>query len=194
MSLVIGFIVGKVVPCYRRRPIRFRKINLLVVICFVVFFVLLKVGGFDWWGLIKHRFSLLTFDRGTGRFDLYEYGIRGWLDFPVFGIGGNYTKIYMQQFLGVEKVIHNTWLEILLETGIVGMIPCLCFLWKLYQCTMAVGIGKSRYLIVLLTSMIIMMCSLSVQFNPAFYLVTTVIYRYMLEKEEAKGNGRCYIY
>lgn len=194
MSIVIGLIIGKVVPYYRRKPIRFRKINLLVVICFVVFLALLKVGGFDWWGLIKHRFSLLTFDRGTGRFDLYGYGIKGWLDSPLFGIGGNYTKIYTNQFLGVEKVLHNTWLEILLETGIIGMIPCVCFVWKLYQCTMRVGIGKSRYLVILLTSMIVMMGSLSVQFNPAFYLVVALIYRYMLEEEVVRGNGRYYLY
>lgn len=194
LSLFVGVIVGRAVPYYRRRPIRFRKINLFVAVFLVLLLVFLRIQGFDWWSLIKHRFSLLSFDRGTGRFDLYEYGIKGWTDFPVFGIGGNYTKIYMQQFFYEEKVLHNTWLEILLETGIVGIIPCICFLWKLFQCIMAVGSEKPRYLVILMTAMVIMMASLSVQFNPAFYLVVALVYRYMLEKEEVRRNGKCYIH
>lgn len=195
LALFVAWLLGRVLPCYERKPIRFRKVYVFFPILLVLSLIFFRYCGIDWWGLLVSRLRSLTTDNGTGRFLLWEIGIEGWTTNPLWGIGGNYTKTYVMQSWGKEQVLHNSWLEIFVETGVIGMLPCLMFLGKAYQsCQKVVIQYKNRFVMVLFIAMFIMMNSVSTQFNEGFWLVVAVIYRYSLgEKEELRsGTGDIY--
>lgn len=195
IAFVMAWGITRVVPYYERKPIWFKKVYIVVPIIAFITLILLKDNGVDVLGIIKKRFIMMFRDNGAGRFILWEYGIQGWVSSPIFGIGGNMTKSYILEMYGVEKVLHNSWLEILLETGVMGAIPCVCFLYTTYSaCKECVLRYKNRFVLVSFLAVVIMMCSISVQFNEGFYLLLAVVFAYTSNDKERNKDGKCNIY
>ena len=58
----------------------------------------------------------------TGRFEIWTQAVELWKENPFFGIGpGNFKKI-SPEYLGRERVTHNTYIQILSEQGLFGFI------------------------------------------------------------------------
>lgn len=71
------------------------------------------------WGFKKPVTSMLY------RFSMYRSGARMFMDFPVFGVGLGALKdvfpFYQEKIVvGVVEHVHSDWLELLVETGLVG--------------------------------------------------------------------------
>lgn len=68
-----------------------------------------------------------------GRFWAWEAGLRMWLDYPILGIGlGRFAESYqlyrpLGAFYIEYMVAHNSWVEILAETGLIGFF-IICFI------------------------------------------------------------------
>ncbi|MDD3344466.1 MAG: O-antigen ligase family protein, partial [Sulfurospirillaceae bacterium] len=69
-------------------------------------------------------------DQMSGRFDVYEKSFELFLQSPYMGNGIKSAGFLSQsdQFLDIAKHPHNIWLEILMDTGLVGMSGFLLFI------------------------------------------------------------------
>ena len=140
--LRLGSLVGVIVlfPClianFSRTAWGAVAVSLLVVsfmknkkiaFCMIIIFV---VGVFFLSPGVKQR-AISSFDISTwgGREEMYRGALEIFKDFPIFGAGvGECEKlipVYMPE-LSMHLHIHSTFLEVLLETGAVGLLT---FLW-----------------------------------------------------------------
>jgi O-antigen ligase len=107
---------------------------------------------------IKHRVGLTSTAGGekelgnsTDRRETYQvYGLKLWQKNPILGVGfDGFAEAYSRseyRFLqknATQRVAHNTYLEILVGTGLVGFIPFIALLiWSLYKTWTYAGYGK----------------------------------------------------
>ena len=109
---------------------RWRPAAMILSLCLA----LVAVGYFTTVAGPEQRARVTELDGGTGRTDIWTVGWRMVEDKPFAGVGaGNFPvssihyllqpgSIYRDEFIVDEaKVAHNTYLEVLAETGIVGL-------------------------------------------------------------------------
>ena len=58
----------------------------------------------------------------NGRTEFWMYGLNMWIHKPLQGIGSNAFPSAVQTILGIPRSIHNSFLAILVETGVIGLI------------------------------------------------------------------------
>jgi O-antigen ligase len=80
-----------------------------------------------------HRITSASQDRGSGRQDLWTIGLRVYNDHPLLGVGLNNFEVYAPRYtrqpgtltgvvhIETERGVHNVYLSLLVETGIVGV-------------------------------------------------------------------------
>ena len=135
---------------------------------------------------VVDRFSDISTDRGSGRLVLWDNAIQTFINNPILGIGLNGTLEYNTIHYGTPVYIHNTMLEVLSESGIIGFIIFL-ILWVLifHFCVKLFKINKdTKFLLAIFIAMFIQMLSLSILLNEAFYLMLLILYRYGVENFE----------
>jgi len=114
-------------------------------------FLLLGVRGelplmrFPWLGVQHWRFDTLEaeIDEGSGsggsRIKLVEGGVQVSLDSHLLGVGPGNAEYHLRQIPGLEKVynLHNWWLEVLVNGGVLVFAGYLAFyatlLWNLFR-------------------------------------------------------------
>ena len=128
---------------------------------------------------IESRFMSFSSDGGSGRFQIWKNAIDTFVENPIFGIGINATRNYNMEVYSRGVYVHNTLLEVLVESGIVGLIIYLLFWisllensYKIYKFD-----NKTSYVFTTLISMFLQMFSLSILYNEAFYLVLLILYK-----------------
>ena len=87
--------------------------------------------------ILTERINPKRLDEGldkytAGRTRILRYGLKLFLQSPIYGHGRESFKQLMQ-VLGYDKVAHNTYLTYLVELGIIGLILFLCILIKIYK-------------------------------------------------------------
>ena len=76
-------------------------------------------------------FNLTSFTR---RLELTKIAIKMWLSSPIFGVGLNNFIVRMEEFGQVKanirflQPVHNIYLLVLAETGIIGLLTVSCWL------------------------------------------------------------------
>ena len=77
----------------------------------------------------------------TGRMSLWKAGLQGFLERPLTGQGGHFiiSRQYAERTVGVDNVIHNSFLETIFQYGIVGL-----FLYIYVNLTILSGFFKVR--------------------------------------------------
>lgn len=120
---------------------------------------------------------LETASQGSGRFEIWANGFSLFIDNPFFGVGWynflNYNINYFDRF----NYAHNTFLEVLVELGMVGFVIYLAF-WALIltRISKLAMIGKRyNFLIFTLISFFISFNSLSLVINEVFFLFLALI-------------------
>ncbi|MDP8253929.1 MAG: O-antigen ligase family protein [Candidatus Kaelpia aquatica] len=103
--------------------------NKKITVCIVVIFV---VGALFLSPAVKQR-AIASFDISTwgGREEMYEGALEIFKDFPVFGSGLGQSERLLSFYkpeLSRHLHAHNAFLEVLLETGMIGLLT---FLWIL---------------------------------------------------------------
>lgn len=107
----------------------FRRYDIIIVFSIVFMFLLLVFWDYVYDSVIQR--SLLAIKGGdytsaNNRFDAYRDGIKLFLQNPVIGIGLVNFKEYVPYYFG--NYIHNLYLSILTETGVLGFISFFSFI------------------------------------------------------------------
>ncbi|MCY8232281.1 O-antigen ligase family protein [Priestia endophytica] len=155
----------------------------------VLSYLLIQIANFflsiNIWDILTSRFESSANDNGSGRFTLWENGISLFKDHPVFGIGLFNFRPYNSSYFGSDRYMHNTFLEVLTESGLIGLT-----LYLIIFLLLAIDLYKGRkkgpdirYLFFTLCSMIVLLSSLSMIINEVFFLFIALIWRYLLERD-----------
>ncbi|MFB5559245.1 O-antigen ligase family protein [Bacillus cereus] len=160
----------------------------LVLFSVVIFSLSNSVMGGQLDDILNKRISDFSHDNGSGRFTLWEAAFKYYLSNPYIGIGAfNFSNYYEYQF-NEKLYVHNTFLEILSESGTIGFLLYSAFLFilmfKLAQHTL---FREKPYLLLTMIAFIFQMMSLSLIINEAFFLFLAVVVKYISIYE---GRGK----
>jgi teichuronic acid biosynthesis protein TuaE len=120
---------------------------LLAVACFLLLGIHgeLPLMRLPWVGVQHWRFDTLEteideeFGSGGTRIRLIQGGLRVSLDSHLVGVGPGNAEYHLRQLTGLETVynLHNWWLEVLVNGGVLVFVPYLAFygalLWSLLR-------------------------------------------------------------
>jgi len=159
----------------------------LTLISFVISFT-----KFDFNKVIYSRIEDISTDGGSGRFDLWEQAINYFMSNPLFGIGA-FTFSEHYAFDNDKKIyVHNTYLEILVESGIIGFLLYSTFLLLLVIILFKTKIHKEKPFIVLtLFAFLLQIFSLSLIINEAFFCFLAIALKYITEFEKKGVEISC---
>lgn len=136
MSLLM-LVIGTVVTLYSlivkqkssgKRYKLFRFLLVLVILLSIGWYVLTQLPIFN--GMYQRMFATIDFITGRRssvegsqiRPDLIKVGINEFINHPLFGIGYNNARYAARSYLGVELYLHNNYIEILANGGLVGFL------------------------------------------------------------------------
>ncbi len=163
----------------------------LIMIFGAGFFLLLadilfsQFMGFSLWELMMERFGTMSEDGGSGRFDIWAAGLAYFMEHPLFGIGTFNFQDYNYFSGGKAVFMHNSFIEILVETGIMGMIiyatAIIAMAWTLLK---SVFMDKEQWwLLIALIGYLSMMASLSLVLNEVFFFFFALVARSLKESK-----------
>ncbi|MCM3068383.1 O-antigen ligase family protein [Priestia flexa] len=170
------------------------KVKMLVLGSIFVYLIILIADSFfsiDILEVITSRFESSAEDNGSGRFTLWEHGLTLFQSHPIFGIGIFNFRPYNNEYFGSHLYMHNTFLEILTESGLIGLtLYLLIFIVLVIEvCRKKYNISKSSYLLYTLPSMLVLLGSLSMTINETFFLFLALVWRYLLEDSRLHHNS-----
>ncbi|KLA35602.1 hypothetical protein B4080_5868 [Bacillus cereus] len=141
--------------------------------------------------IVTDRFTEVQGDGASGRFDIWENGLKLFSDNPFFGIGIYNYRSYSNYLFGIDHYMHNTFLEVLTESGMVGFVLYSLFFLGLFGMFYKNRKQKhsTNYLFFTLCSMGVMMSSLSLITNENFFLFLAVCWRYFYENKKIQKQG-----
>ncbi|HFJ9450889.1 polysaccharide polymerase [Bacillus anthracis] len=164
-----------------------------IIMCLLLFGVVIfslsnSVMGGQLDDILNKRISDFSHDNGSGRFTLWEAAFKYYLSNPYIGIGAfNFSNYYEFQF-NEKLYVHNTFLEILSESGTIGFLLYSAFLiilmFKLTQYTL---FREKPYLLLTMIAFLFQMMSLSLIINEAFFLFLAIVVKYISIYE---GRGK----
>ncbi|MBC1793066.1 O-antigen ligase family protein [Listeria booriae] len=190
LTLSRGAIISLVIVLMLCLLVGSLKSKLLMIIGSVVFFFIanfffIQFMEVSLWELMVERFDTVGEDGGSGRFDIWSDGLVYFLNKPLLGIGSFNFQGYHSFADGKAIFMHNSFLEILVETGIVGMIfytiAILGILWTLLKA--ALEDREQWWLVIALIGYLSMMTSLSLVLNEIFFFFFALVARSLKEKE-----------
>ncbi len=86
--------------------------------------------------MVFDRFENSDGDISSGRFGMWEKAFEYWSESPIFGIGWmNFQNRYLFYNGYVTYNTHNVYIQLLCETGVVGIVIFLMFLFKSLKVT-----------------------------------------------------------
>jgi O-antigen ligase len=142
--------------------------------------------GFRVLDTLQNRFKDFSSDGGSGRLELWG---RAWDLFtsnPVFGIGASNFTEYNAFKYGDQLVVHNTFLEILTESGLIGLFFYLSFVFIVFiQMLRANFHWKYPFLFLTMLGFLLQMMFLSLIFNDMFLLFLAILSTYFTYEREA---------
>jgi len=164
-----------------------KKVPLTIVsiACLALIYVVISFTKFDFNKVISSRIDDFSTDGGSGRFELWDHAINYFISNPLLGIGAfNFSEHY--GFDNDKKVyVHNTYLEVLVESGIVGFLFYLSFLLMLIIILVKTKIHKEKpYIILTLFAFLLQIISLSLIINEAFFCFLAIALKYITVYEK----------
>jgi O-antigen ligase len=121
-ALVVGTVALLIVPLTLTRlsPGRMVGTILLLIACGTLAAVYVPQSSLDRFGTIS---SEVEEGRFGGRGDVWVAGLRAFAQRPLLGHGSAGFKSAVAPYLGRAIVAHNTYLQVLVEQGILGFVP-----------------------------------------------------------------------
>ena len=137
--------------------------------------------------IFTSRITDFSTDGGSGRFELWGQALNYFMAHPLFGIGAfNFSDYYAFDH-NVKLYVHNTYLEVLVESGIIGFLFYCSFLVMLVIAFFRTKLHKqSTYIVLTLFAFLLQMVSLSLMINEAFFIFLALAFKYIsvFEKKE----------
>jgi len=166
-----------------------KKIQMMAVslVCLVSIYVVASFIQVDLNEVISSRIDDFSTDGGSGRFELWSQAINYFMSNPLIGIGAfNFSHYYAFDY-NIEPFVHNTYLEVLVESGIIGFLFYFSFLLLLIIKLFRTEMHKEKPFIVLtLFAFLLQMLSLSLIINEAFFCYLAIAFKY-ISVYERKG-------
>ncbi|SDN07746.1 O-antigen ligase [Fictibacillus solisalsi] len=145
-------------------------------------YILVTFLKFDLYGILEARMNDFSKDGGSGRLDLWERAWDVFVSHPLIGIGANNFLDYNQSQFGDTLHVHNTFLEILAESGVVGVFCFLLFVLFVFIQMFQYRVHCNKpYLFLTFVAYILQMASLSVIINDMFFLFMAILSVYLYE-------------
>ena len=140
---------------------------------------------FQIFDILTSRMKDFTEDGGSGRLDLWGRAWNYFTEHPFFGIGAFNFSDYNWHEYQDTLTVHNTYLDILSESGLLGIFCYLLFiLLVLYQLIEYKVYKKRPYLFLTFVGLVLQMGFLSVIINDMFFLYLAVLSTYMTKQEQ----------
>lgn len=165
---------------------------------FLVFFLLLitlvyNLNYDSFQPFIEKRLSGLN--TGGGRFNIWLNSFVAFQERPFFGYGIFTFKEVMSEAFNDPRHAHNTYIEVLLETGVFGLIFYISFLSFLLcnSYRLAIKYDVCKFLLPSNISIFVAMSGLSMYINPIFWfllLLNTSFYYYVMSKRFSSNSIR----
>ncbi|QFT90338.1 O-Antigen ligase [Bacillus sp. THAF10] len=163
------------------KPLKQLKILLgsILSLSLLAYVIIIKFK-FDAIGMIEARMEDFSSDGGSGRFELWERAWDMFSNHMVLGVGAFNFSEYNLFYYNDTLTVHNTFLDILSESGLFGfsfyfafVILVLMQLWKfqIYK--------KKQYLFLTYIGFMLQMVSLSVIINDMFFLYLAILSTYI---------------
>ncbi|KMJ58743.1 polysaccharide polymerase [Bacillus sp. LL01] len=188
VALVIMFIIYLVL----NKPVKQIKILLgsLLSLSLLAYIVIVQLK-FDMLGIIDSRFEDFANDGGSGRFELWE---RAWDFFSnnmILGIGAfnfsNYNLFHHNDTL----TVHNTFLDILSESGLVGISFFLVFIYLVFIQLWRFNVHRvKQYLFLAYIGFVLQMMFLSVIINDMFFMYIAILSTFLHSIQRERSNKK----
>lgn len=163
------------------KPIK--QLKLLVSSIFLLSIIGLigaMVFKIDFLKMLSSRIQDFTRDGGSGRFELWNRAIDFFSTHPFFGIGAFNFKEYNNHYYNDSHFVHNTFLEVLSESGIIGFTMYSLFLFFImYQMLENNLLTKKPYLLLTFILFVFQMTSLTFFINEVFLLYLAIVATYI---------------
>lgn len=181
MSLSRGGIISILIPLIfilisSLIKLKIKHIVVALVIVSILFNILDVPQVHD---VLDQRMS--TISSGSGRFEIWKNGIELWSQNPFFGIGWYNFLYYNINFYGGTNYAHNTFLEVLVELGLVGFT--IYFLFHTFLFVKIKSLIKREpnmsFILPAYFSSIILMSSLSLIINEVFFIIPAFVSVYL---------------
>ncbi|RWZ58063.1 O-antigen ligase domain-containing protein [Halobacillus fulvus] len=168
-------------------PIKQLKMMIgLVLSLLVAAYVSIVYFRFDLYGVFRERIEAFSQDGGSGRIELWGRAWEFFSENPAFGIGAYNFADYNWHQYSDRLTVHNTFLDILSESGLIGIFFFLLFIGLVFYQLIRQKVYKHRpYLFLTFIGLIVQMGFLTVIINDMFFLYIAILSAYMLEHETA---------
>ncbi|MDR4949079.1 O-antigen ligase family protein [Neobacillus cucumis] len=157
-------------------------------------FIAIEFMHFDVFGILQSRVGDLSQDGGSGRLELWSRAWDYFTSHMIFGIGAfNFADYNFFQYRDNLEV-HNTFLDILSESGLLGMTCFILFISLVLVQIFKSSIPKNNpYLLLTFLGLILQMAFLSVIINDMFFMFLAILTTYLhneknLSNEEKKNR------
>ncbi|MDM5314855.1 O-antigen ligase family protein [Fictibacillus sp. b24] len=148
------------------------------------FYIAVTFFRLDIYSVIQSRVHDVSSDGGSGRFELWSRAWHYFTESPWFGVGASNFLPYNQYQFGDSLQVHNTFLEVLSESGAIGIFCFLLFLFftvvQLFQHSVH---KKKPYLFLAFFGFLLQMVSLSVIINDLFFMYLAILSVYFQQEE-----------
>jgi len=122
-------------------------------------------------------------DKGV-RFALWAHAIQVWMEAPIFGLGPGAWSGIMAPFEGMEA--HNSFLDLVMSAGIVGLIA---YLGMLYWLSLHFLTNRCHALLAILVVMILYSLFHYVLRHPFFWVILATSFCLCAGNNDTKKNG-----
>lgn len=148
----IAFLIGLIFYFSAgRKKINVGKTFFICVLAYIFYAVAEDtINSYVFYGKNQHQI-----ESGTGRVSIYNACFEAWKASPIFGHGFLVGERSLSQYgLGLQVIsAHNTFLSVLVNTGIIGLILYLLF-WLRLGVRLIKLMGKTVYVVVLIPAIV----------------------------------------
>ncbi|MFK2826713.1 O-antigen ligase family protein [Bacillus sp. B190/17] len=155
-------------------------------VCSAAGYMTASIMKFDIGQMLEARIEDFSSDGGSGRFELWSRAWEYFLSNPLMGIGADNFIEYNKVYYGEGLYTHNTFLQILSESGLLGFSLYFTFLLLVVIQLMNRRLMKEKpYLFLSFIAFFLQIMSLSLIINEVFFLYLAILSA-ILQKEERK--------
>jgi O-antigen ligase len=161
-----------------------KKLKMLIILPLTTLILNILINimtGINMLTMITDRF--LINDGGSGRSNLWGVALQFFQEHPIFGIGIFNFLPYGQEKFGAPSYLHNSYLEVLVESGLIGFsLYLLVFISVIVTYyNYRKKINDKGYLFFTFISISVFMATYSLIVNEVFYFVLALFWRYLYE-------------
>ncbi|WP_153017416.1 O-antigen ligase [Halobacillus sp. KGW1] len=169
---------------------QWKKILGLVISFTLASFVAIYFLHFDLLSILDSRMKDFSADGGSGRLELWGRAWGYFQENPWTGIGAFNFADYNWFEYGTDLSVHNTFLDVLSDAGLIGILFYFLFLSLcLFQMVLNRVYKKQPYLFLTFVGMVLQMAFLSVIINDIFFLFLAILSTFLNQDHVSRNSS-----